>query len=142
MPQKPAPRKPNKVRATHKKAPRANAAEQERRIQSVYERLLHGARRFEILQFVAKTWGGSARTADDLIAAANALIKHQAAQTRDENFAEQVALRRSLRSKAAESNDYRLMLDIARDEAKLLDLYPAEKQKIETETPILLSLDR
>lgn len=129
-------------RTQRKNAPRANAAEQERRINLVYEMLLQGARRPEILQYVAKNWHGSERSADDLIAAARGILKHQAAQTRDENFAEQVALRRLLRNKAAQANDFRMVLDVAKDEAKLLDLYPAEKQKIETETPILLSIDK
>ena len=113
------------------RAPRANAAEKERRTNQIMTMLLSGARRPEICQFTRDTWGLTDRHVDRYIAAANTLIKAEASKERDEIFTEQAALRRMLRKRAIGDGDLRLALDVAKDEAKLHDLYPAQRIKDE-----------
>ena len=87
-------------------------------------------------------WGLGEAQADRYIAEANALIAVEAAKAREENYNEQVAFRRMLRKRAMSADDARLALDVAKDEAKILDLYPAEKHQVEVEEKTLVSVDR
>jgi len=65
--------------------------------------------------------------ADGYIAEATAIIKQEVEQQQAEGFVKHLARRRFYRNKAIVGNDLRLALEIDRDEAKLLGLYPSDK---------------
>jgi hypothetical protein len=69
------------------------------------------------------------RQTDEYIAEATALIKAEAAKTREEAFAEHIAFRQQVRKRAMSDEDWRAALAAAADEAKLRDLYPVEQVK-------------
>lgn len=127
---------------TDEERKRATDAEMTKRIDTVVGLLVSGARRSEILEYSGVQWHLERSQTDEYIAAATALIKLEAAKTREDSFAEHIAFRRKLRKMAESSADWRVALASAQDEAKLLDLYPAEKRKLEgTITTVSITSD-
>lgn len=108
-------------------ARKPTAAEYQKRINEVYLALINGSNREEIVQYASKKWGVVARSADDLIARARKRLDEEAAEYRATAMAEHLAARRQLRKQASQDKDRRLMLEVLRDEAKLLGLYEPEK---------------
>lgn len=109
---------------------KATLAEVELREAAVRQLQLDGASRYDILQFTAKNWNLGVRQTDEYMARAAASIK-VAGESRTVNALwEAIEHRRSMRHKAHVAKNYKLELDIAKDEAKLLGLYPAEKHEI------------
>jgi len=106
---------------------KATVAEKKQRIRYVYEALLSDYNRADIIQHAAKKWGVQTRMADGYIAEATAIIKQEVEQQQAEGFVKHLARRRFYRNKAIVGNDLRLALEIDRDEAKLLGLYPSDK---------------
>jgi len=136
---KPRNQKPPPLR---QRAKRPDASELTKRHNAIVSLKLSGSRRSEICEYVRVQWGLGEAQADRYIAEANALIAVEAAKAREENYNEQVAFRRMLRKRAMSADDARLALDVAKDEAKILDLYPAEKHQVEVEEKTLVSVDR
>jgi hypothetical protein len=116
---------------TEEERKRATEAEMTRRIDTIVEMLLSGTRRSEILEFSGVQWHLERSQTDEYIAEATKLIKAEAAKDRDEAFDEHILIRRKLRKMAESDKDWRAALAAAQDEAKLRDLYPAEKRRLE-----------
>lgn len=108
---------------------RANDAQLNKRIDAVMQKLIDGDNRTAILEFARVQWNIERAQADNYIAEATKLIKAEAAKDREETFGEHIAYRRKLRKMAEGDKDWRAALASAQDEAKLLDLYPADKLK-------------
>lgn len=109
---------------------RTTEADVAMRVEAVRRLILQGANRYDILQFVAKNWCASARMADDYVARARQSILEAMKPERAQNLAEHIEARRDIRRKANEAKDHRLVLDVLKDEAKLMDLYPADRSDV------------
>lgn len=110
---------------------RATAAELELRIEAIRRAILEGRDYRAIVRFSAENWKITSRQVDDYIAAARKSIREATTAARDELVAEHIEIRRELRRRMIADDDYRGALTAAQDEAKLLDLYPAAKEKTE-----------
>ena len=132
-PNKPSTKPSQRTRPKTTRARHPDKSELSKRYNKIVSLKLTGSRRGEILEYARVQWGLHEAQADNYIAKATALIDIEAAKAREENYSEQVAFRRMLRKRAMGDNDVRLALDVAKDEAKILDLYPAEKHKHEFE---------
>jgi hypothetical protein len=97
------------------------------RVAYVRKLLLKGYSRGEIVQEGSKKWRITERQVDDYLARAQTDLKEEAKRHREEAFAEHLAARRELRKRAQNTGDLRIELDTLKDEAKLLNIYPAEK---------------
>jgi hypothetical protein len=100
--------------------------EQQRRVDKVYTLLLSGSNRQEISQYAEKEWDANQRTVDTLISRARERLSEESAAYRANAMAEHLAARRQLRMQATKNEDWRLLLDVLREEAKLLGLYETE----------------
>lgn len=94
------------------------------RVEVVYRMLLDGWTNTQICQNVSKSWGCTDRQSYRYIEQARKRIEEEAAKYRADAFSEHLMARRELRR---DSKDKRLTLDILKDEAQLLDLYPAKR---------------
>lgn len=103
-------------------------AQIEQRVVQVYELLLSDTTYVDICRYVSDKWGLTSRTADRYIQKAYALIGEEAARIRKNALERHLTQRAFIRHKALKEGDRRLFVDILKDEAKLLDLYPAIKQ--------------
>jgi len=103
----------------------------QKRVETVYRLILQGETIPNICQNLSKIEGVSERTVYRYIARARAMIHAEAKRVRAEAFDEHLAARRRMRKDAHDAKDGRLAFDLLRDEAKLLDLYPAQKSKQE-----------
>lgn len=83
-----------------------------------------------LVQDIASKFGVNTRQAYNYIAKAKKQIENVGAIDRAYRFAEHIALRRDIRRRARDDGDLRMELAAAQDEAKLLGLYPAERQEI------------
>lgn len=108
---------------------KSTKAEVQKRIRIVLEMLLQSTPRVDIVQYAAINWGITEWGTDKYIAQANKIMMVQAKQERDEVYAANLAQRRYIKNKAIKAEDYRLAHEVLKDEAKLLDLYPAEKHE-------------
>jgi hypothetical protein len=115
--------------------PRITGAERDRRIAQVLSLLASGLRTSEIYRILAQEWGASSRTADRYIKLARAELQVVLDEKNNALLAEAIAHRRDLRRRARAAGDFRMELEVAKDEAKLLQLYPAERQMHEHSGP-------
>ncbi len=107
-----------------------SAEQVDQRVQAVYEALLDGASRYEILQFATDAaWDLSERTVDYYIAKAREWIATFAKPQRKKLLQEHIAARRRIRAKANAKGDLWLALAAQQDEARLLGLYDYETNK-------------
>lgn len=83
-----------------------------------------------LVQDIAGKFGVNTRQAYNYIAKAKKQIEDVGAIDRAYRTAEHIALRRDIRRRARDDGDLRMELAAAQDEAKLLGLYPAERQEI------------
>jgi len=109
---------------------RTDKAEKERRIDFAYRALLGGATASDLCHFMSESWGVSYRQAARYLRDARALIAEQACDEHAYRFAEALMARRQLRREAHQAGDLRLVLDVLRDEARLLGLYPPARHEI------------
>ena len=84
-----------------------------------------------ILQFVAQNWGLRKRQAYNYIRLAREEWKKYFAKLKIDGMSYHVAQLRDLKDNAHDKEDYRLIFDIAKEEAKLMGIYPAEGHKVE-----------
>ncbi len=112
------------------------------RVAEVLQLRLDGARRWDVLQFIAEkerepgsAWAlnegeapMSERMAGYYIAAADADILRSVEKDKAKTLARHWAQRRNLYAKAVMAGDNATALAVLKDEAKLADLYPTEKQ--------------
>jgi hypothetical protein len=108
--------------------PKADNATAAQRVEVVYRMLLQGWSHPQIVQNTSKSWGCTERQVYNYIEKARKRIDEAAAQYRAEAFSEHLMARRELRK---DTTDARLKLDILKDEAQLLDLYPAKRLTVD-----------
>lgn len=109
---------------------KSTKAETQKRIRLVLEMLLQSTPKVDIVRFGVENWQVKERAIEDYITAAYAIMKELAKQEREEVFAENLTQRRYIKNKAIKAEDYRLAHEVLKDEAKLLNLYPAEKHEV------------
>jgi hypothetical protein len=107
------------------KQTKANDAEKEARVNKVYELLVNGFTRYQILQYVTtKTeWKIEARQVDNYIKAANALIANEAEYHRAREIGRAISRLNDLYQKCLKVQDYQRALAAQRELNTLLSLY-------------------
>lgn len=103
-------------------------AEKQKRVRAIYELILSGTTRYDMIQYGANKWGVKVRTVDAYIKAANVEIGNEIAASQRDALATQIARREHLYRRALKAGDLNLALNVSRDETKLLDLYPSTKR--------------
>lgn len=78
-----------------------------------------------------KPWGICDGQLRRYMTQAHDLIEERSKIGRDRAFSRHLLQRRAIYARAIESGDWRSALSVAQDEAKLLNLYPAERAKVE-----------
>lgn len=122
--------KPTKPKAK-KQTPRSNEAEKEQRVNKVYELLVSGARRYQILQYASSTsdkkkdWKVTPRQVDSYIAAANALIAADSEFARPRELGRAIAALDDLYQRCMRIMDYQRALATRRELNTLLGLHAA-----------------
>ena len=86
-----------------------------------------------IVQFIAQNWDLRDRQAYNYIRLAREEWQKYFAKLKYDGMSYHVAQLRDLKDTAHDKENYRLVFDIAKEEAKLMGIYPAEKHKIEEE---------
>jgi hypothetical protein len=109
---------------------KSTKAEAQKRTRIVLEMLLQSTPKVDIVQYAVDKWGITERGAEFYMTKAYAIMKELAKQEREEVFAENLTQRRYIKNKAIKAEDYRLAHEVLKDEAKLLNLYPAEKHEV------------
>jgi hypothetical protein len=89
------------------KSVQATKAEQELRIEKVYNMLIDSYSRYSILQFTAKEWKLNTRQSDEYIAKATEKIKEHAKETIEDFTNESKAKFKKLFNIAMKNKDYR-----------------------------------
>lgn len=102
-------------------APKSTNAEIERRIAIVYELMLEGTTRAEIVRNLTNKWGCKSRIIDIYMQRASELIKQDAERIKKNALEEMLVRHASIRKKAR--GDHRLILDVDNFDAKLLGLF-------------------
>jgi len=101
-----------------------------RRILAVSKMLLSGKPNKVIFRYASQNWNITSRQTQSYIKASFALwydefkVKHKA------NVSYHLAKRADLYFQAYKQKDWQTCLSIAKDEAKILDVYPSEKQEL------------
>lgn len=106
---------------------RVDKAEYNRRVLEVVSLILSGLGSTQIIRNISGEWEITTRQAENYVADARKIITEDANQTRDVLLIEHRAHRRDLRLRAQKAGDFRAELATAQDEAKLLGLYPGDK---------------
>ena len=102
---------------------KATRAQQEQRINELIPLLVQGVGRRDIVQYATKKWGCNSRQVDTYMARARAVLMEMLDDQRASALAEHIEARRLIRKAAFAAGDYRLALEVMRDEAKLWGLY-------------------
>jgi len=89
-----------------------------------------------IIQFITEKWKISDRQARNYIRKARAEWKKYFEKLKGDGIAYHVTQNRDLKDKAMTDGDYKLAFDIAREEAKLMGVYPSEKHDIKVDGEI------
>jgi len=114
---------------------RISQLECERRTAQVVTLVLSGLRPSEIYRITMSEWGASRRTIARYLNRAQADLQPLLEEQKGARVAEHIAHRRDLRRRARTAGDLRIELEVAKDEARLLQLYPAERQHHEHSGP-------
>lgn len=111
--------------------PKATHAEKETRVNLVYDLLLGGATRWQILQYGAKhEWGLKARQIDNYIADANALIASEAEFHRAREIGKAKGRLEMVIKRALNISDFATVLRAQAELNKLFSLYEPEPMKV------------
>ena len=116
--------------------PKANKLEYAQRVETVRQLILAGNETPRVLQGVTEKWGVTDRQAWNYVRDARTNILAISAEARPYMLAEHIAIRRDIRRRAQKAGDFQAELLAAKDEAKLLGLYPADEQTGLHDTPI------
>lgn len=111
-------------------APKATKVESEARTNAAFHMLLDGMTSGEIAAYARINWGITEKQGLEYVRRARKLMQEEAAEYREAAYEEHLNLRRRLRNEAWAKGKLYLVLQVAQDEAKLLGLYPAEKQEV------------
>jgi len=112
---------------------RVSKAEMATRVDTILSLVLSGLRRGEMCRFVTEKkpeWGISTRTLERYIARATVQIEAIAAENADRRMAVAQTKLLDLYKRSMNIQDYKTCLSILKEESKLNDLYPAERQEI------------
>lgn len=110
---------------------KATKEEVERRINFVYQLLIQQQNHQFILHYAAQKWGCKSRQVKTYISRAGELLAQEAAIARRGSFDEQLAIRRALFSKAYNDKNWRLCLDVLKDQCSLMNMYPSHIGELE-----------
>jgi hypothetical protein len=105
---------------------KATKAEKETRVNKVYELLISGARRYQVLQYAASAesgWNVKPRMVDNYIQEANALIASEAEYHRAREIGRAIASLDDLYRRAIKDSEYHNALAARRELNQLLSLY-------------------
>lgn len=105
------------------------------RVSEVTARLLAGEAATAVADWACAEWHISNRQAWRYVARARDGVEQEAAEARKTAFAETLLAIRALRRRAMEASDWRLALDVLREEAKLLGLYPRQPVEVAPARP-------
>lgn len=107
-------------------------AEIAQRVSTVYDMLLVGSTRSQIIQYVANktNWDVSNRTIDNYIQRANAKFEEDAKTHRERELGRALARLNMLYQKTLQIQDYQRCLAIQKELNALLGLYEAQKFEI------------
>lgn len=109
---------------------KATNFEAKKRLNTVYNMLLLGVSRADIVQYSIDNWAISEPQTDVYIAKANALFAEKAAPIRDEQFGLALERLQNLYQKNMKIQDYKAALATQKEISELLGLYPAKKQEL------------
>ena len=110
-------------------AKKADKITYEQRVTIILGLIARGVRSERIVQNVSETWDITGRQARNYVRAARRRIAALTAHKREHLLGEILVRRDDLREKAYSSGDHRLVLDLDKEDTKLLGLYPAEKHE-------------
>jgi hypothetical protein len=105
----------------------------QQRVAEVLVIRLQGAELYDIRRYAAEQtppWNVSDRQLERYAAAADALLAQTLEKDRDKLLNRHHAARRALLARALQLGDVRTALAVLRDEAELLDLYPAKRHQL------------
>ncbi len=105
---------------------KVDQAEKEKRVYEISLMLRRKSRPF-ILGYIRENWHLKTAQADNYIRMARKEWRRYFEKLQGDGLSYHMAQLRDLKDKAHQQKDLRLVLDIIKEEAKLLDLYPAEK---------------
>jgi len=106
---------------------KADKIEYEQRVDVVLGLMARGWRKVRIVQNVSKTWDVTSRQAYNYARSAEKRIAAIGQRKREGLLDELLARHDDLRDKGYGDRDHRLVLDVDKEDAKLLGLYPPTK---------------
>lgn len=109
------------------KRERATIAETERRVSIVYNMLLNGANRRDILQFNAKNWMLSDRAVDNIISKANKEISEVCEEERETQFGLAIKRLNALYFKSLTEGDIRTALNVQKEINEVVGLHETHR---------------
>ena len=115
---------------------RVDSIEKEKRIYQISLLLRRKPMSF-IVEFMRQNWGLEKAQAYRYIASARKEWQKYYANIKSSGIGYHIAQVRDLKDKAFANEDIRLALDITKEEAKLMGIYPAEKHEI-TERKVIV----
>ena len=105
--------------------------EYKKRIMLVSRKIVEGENTTELAENISIQFSVTIRQAWNYIRDAKEQLVAISVDSKEALFAEHIAVRRSLRKRAAKAGDLRTELAVVQDEAKLFDLYSPERFAIE-----------
>lgn len=119
-----------------KEPTKATKAEMASRIEQVLRIRLDGAEFWDVCQYSDEQgWGISHSSIWGYMRKADELIAESMRRNRDEAVAEHLAKRRMLYARSVQAGELSTALSCLKDEAQLMDLYPAARSKAEVTGP-------
>ena len=111
--------------------PRSTGAEAKKRAYNVFQFLIKGYSRPEIIQFALENWGVGEVQVDHYIAQAKILIEKHFEMNAKNYLKTSIVRREYLISKTLSKGEHSIALEAMRDLSKLLNEYPVEKKEID-----------
>lgn len=109
---------------------KSNKVELDKRILTISKLLLKGNSTGEILHFTARIWGISDRQTKEYIKRCYTLWYKDFEKRFKAGLSYHLQKRRDLYKKAYIAKDWQTCLSIAKDEAKIMDVYPSERHEL------------
>lgn len=120
---------PPKKRPPMKQTPRITAAEKDARVNKIFELLVNGFTRYQILQYASsskppkKDWNVTTRQIDSYISEATAMLTTEAEYIRPKEFGKAIARLNDLYQRCLKVQDYQRAIAAQRELNALLSLY-------------------
>jgi hypothetical protein len=106
---------------------RSDDATVHERTDQVYQLIIQGWRSSAIVRHCSDSWGITERQVQDYIKYARADIRKRATEIQKNGLKDMLNRHDDLRSRAYKINDLRLVIEIDREDAKLLGIYSPDK---------------